>query len=31
MKLVLTKGLGHGRILAGRETLRSILAFLDIS
>jgi pimeloyl-ACP methyl ester carboxylesterase len=27
-KLVLTKGLGHGRILAGREALRSILAFL---
>ncbi len=28
VKLVLTKGLGHGRMLAGREALRSILAFL---
>jgi pimeloyl-ACP methyl ester carboxylesterase len=29
VQLVLTKGLGHGRILASRETLRSAISFLD--
>jgi pimeloyl-ACP methyl ester carboxylesterase len=29
VKLVLTKGLGHGRVLAARETLRCILSFLE--
>ena len=29
IRLTLTSGLGHSRILAGRETLRAILSFLD--
>jgi pimeloyl-ACP methyl ester carboxylesterase len=29
VQLVLTKGLGHAKILASRETLRAVLAFLE--
>ena len=29
VQLVLTRGLGHGRVLASRETLRAALSFLD--